>query len=192
MKTRCGIPFVSILFAIVLGSAAAANGGVFSMGASFGATFTQPEYGDGATFIGIPGNAAEGLMPGLRLGLSDDTLRSAFAIDVGLGHASSGGASETLLIGAMSTTYAFSRERTSPYFTLGAGVLHTAYSSDGAFGHSDSATNPMAGVGIGVRSLVADEHGQFRAETRYDRIFPSGGDSTGMFSLRIGFDLFFS
>jgi hypothetical protein len=78
-------------------------------------------------------------------------------------------------------------EDVEPYVTTGVRLFHSSISSQ-------STNNPGFGVGLGVRTRVAEGHGSGRFEVRYDHFFEdsSGFDGGNAIALKVGFDLWLS
>lgn len=128
---------------------------------------------------------AASFAPGLRLGTSSASGND-FYVDFGLASTSVSGFSATSFQTTLNYQRAFSpTSNTSPFLNAGIGAM--VLTSD-----SDTFTNTVVGVGLGVRSLVSQGHGAIRGEFRIDYI---GEDSQGFaggtaIGLKLGFDLY--
>ena len=180
MKTLCAVGAV----ALWLGGAGVVH--AMSIGASGGLSVLSPRGGgDTFTALGVPGTSgvfAAAFQPGLRLGSSSASGSDIFA-ELGLSSAMASGSNITSFQGTLNYQYRFTASGTSPFVTVGAGLMLLA----GDF----SSTNAVLGGGVGVRGMVADGHGAMRAELHVDYIAEdttsfAGGVAVG---IKLGFDL---
>lgn len=181
-RMRSLIPVV-VLMTVVAGPARAA---VLSAGANFGVSYVTE--GDGLLGIHVPGSSDPyfgGLMPGLRLGINDQTFRHLVAIDLGLTYLNSSGSSLHVieLMGSYQH-HLVTQGRTAPFINLGAGLVNVG-------GDSASETRVLVGAGVGVRQTLVHGHGAGRFEMRLDHLNEKDFDpSLNVISFRVGFDLY--
>lgn len=182
---------------LVLSLAAAVAGGsmllpaqarAVSLGANFGVSMFMPRSGGHVIVIAAPGGAllTPTFQPGLRLGSVSETVGVEFFVDAALAHTSySEGTGLTTFSATANVLKPFAGNETStPFVTLGGGVLHSNY--DG-----DSDDNLIVGGGVGVRHRVRDGHGALRGEFRADYVPENGRGSQALmvYGIKFGFDL---
>ncbi len=180
------------LFAVCLAVPAGAAGGKAYVGTNLGLAHYVPEEGDGLTTFGWPHGiqaASHLFAPGLRIGFGLDERNSqSIYLDTGLSIWSGGGSSTTMLQFMGGYEYGFGGGPVEPYLTGGVGYM--SLSEDG---HSIS--NPVLGVGLGIRHVLAHGGGAVRAEFHLDHQFEAKfeGDpvmpSLNAIGLKLGFDL---
>lgn len=171
------------------------------LGASVG--YTHLSYPDAPHFkndvVGIPGTGEWG-QPGIRVGYHAPSDRWDLNADFGFVRVQRSGTigTDETTVEALPQVQANARGwgGYSPFLNGGIGVLHETVLT--AYGTSITATRPVFGAGIGVRTPVSEGHGFVRVELRYDRVpervAELGSDSftfpaTDLFSVKLGFDL---
>lgn len=172
------------------------------LGASFG--YTHVSHPDSPNFkdevVGLPGAQAWG-QPGLRVGYFAMSGRWGLNVDFGLvtvRHSGTLGANEATFEALPQIEVGMPGWRgVSPFVNGGIGFVHETAIT--AYGGAFTATRPVFGFGIGLRTQVSEGHGFLRAEFRYDHLseretglrpydeftFPAAD----LLSLKLGFDL---
>lgn len=177
-----------IAAALVLGADSAHAEG-WSIGSNFGFTVVQPKGGgDNLVAIGLPGSVGQvipGFQPGMRVGFPFGAGANETYFDAGLSSLTASG--ETLTGYQVTANLQHNLSSTgssSPYFTVGGGVLGQSYPSE-------SFSNPILGGGLGLLGRVADGHGTLRAELRFDYVFEDqqGFEGGSVLGIKFGFDL---
>lgn len=170
--------------------ARAADSGALTLGPNLGIGLVdEPGTGsDAVTSIGVPSGGGllfGSLQPGMRFGYVGPSGRFDVYLDVALNYARSERSSFHTFLGGLNLQYNFLPEAVAtPYVTAGGGFLKVGGDFIGG------ETDPMLGLGLGVRRMVSEGHGALRAEARYDRLL--GGDTSidlNSFALKLGFDL---
>lgn len=117
--------------------------------------------------------------PGFRLGVADESRRNEMFLDAGASVLSSN--HEVYRSATVTGNFQFSLKQEGSltnYITLGGGVSTQGFSAR-------TSTHGVFGGGLGLRRMVAGDHGSLRAELRVDRI---AGEMT-LAGVKFGFDL---
>jgi len=168
-------------------SASTSQAGNWGLGTNLGFRVLQfGDQGGSVTTFSWPGDALFAHEPGLRLSFAGASRTLEGYLDTGMMFASQTGFSvHTLLVtgnGQLNFTPASS---SSPYLTMGGGMVHEGTDTE-------SSLLPSLGAGLGYRFRVAGGHGTIRSELRYDYF---GGDenhgvsTVNAYGLKLGFDL---
>jgi len=133
---------------------------------------------------GLFGGAS--LQPGMRVGYATASGTSDIYLDLGINYASYGDG-DNYYSYLITGNYQFNfspTEPTSLYGTLGGGFNVVSVG-----GQSES--DPLLGLGFGLRRKVAEGHGAVRGELRYDRLMGKKEElfAIDSFALKIGVDL---
>lgn len=187
---RAVVVLVALL--VVVAVAPARGAGKVSVGTNLGLSHYLPEHGDGLTTFGWPRGteSTEHLFaPGLRLGvgLDEGNARSIY-LDSGVSVWS--GSDVTISMAQFMAGYqhAFQGPALQPYLTGGVGFMFTDY--DG-----ESVSNPVLGLGVGLRHVLSHGGGAVRAEIHFDHQFEGRHDeytavpALNVIGLKLGFDL---
>jgi hypothetical protein len=161
--------------------------GAWTLGANFGVSVLSfSAGGDNFTGFNVPSGSGlfnASIQPGMKVGYEMASGTSDIFLDLGINYANYGGG-DSFYSYILTGNYQFNfspAEVTSLYGTLGGG-FHVI----GGSGSSES--DPLVGLGVGLRKKVADGHGAVRGEVRYDRMI-NGDDSINSFALKLGVDL---
>jgi hypothetical protein len=157
-----------------------------SLGANFGATIRFQEHDDGRARValGWPYSQAAGPTPGIRFGFAGDRGNHEGYLDSTFSFYSRRSERALLLTG--NYQYNFNGHANTMFVTGGAGPI--------IYGHDDFEDYVafMFGGGFGFRQRIAQGHGTFREEFRFDFIPGSSRyPQTFMLGVKLGFDLWF-
>jgi hypothetical protein len=161
--------------------------GAWTLGANFGVSYLKLAGDNHFVGFNVPQGAglfSATLQPGMRVGYATASGTSDIYLDLGINYASYGdGDSYHSYIITGNYQFNFSpMEPTSLYGTLGGGFHNIG-------GSGDSQTDPLFGLGLGMRHKVSEGHGAVRGELRYDRLNASDDEAIDSFSLKVGVDL---
>ncbi len=168
-----------------------------SLGANLGLTvykFSNDKHV--TTLIEWPASAAS-MQPGLRVGFRPSGSHHEVYLNTGLEYESRQGSDAHEFEATANYQYSLSPDAgVTPYATAGGGLISQTleYPYYDYYGYVESVRTATLGVyggGLGVAFRVANGAGRLRAEARYDRV-PKGDRiyySTGLFGIRLGFDL---
>lgn len=182
---RFNVVLSALSMVVAIPAANAADTGMWQLGPNVGFSVSSGG-GESLTTIGLPrGGMFDVFQPGMRVGYIPAGGQYDVYADLGVSYLSDFfGESFTNLLGTFNFQYNFSPEAaTTAYATAGGGIQRFS-------GGGSSDSNPMFGVGVGVRRQVSEGHGALRGEARFDRtVVGEGAPGVNSFGLKLGVDL---